>query len=83
MILLTVFLSLIILVVTLTVLFVALKLFSHFRAVAQIQENERFVTVGSIKTQQFKKYQYQSFNKLGQDPVSSSPPRTKKLHYAM
>ena len=26
---------------------------------------------------------YQSFTKLGLDPVLSGPPRTKKLHYAM
>lgn len=45
MLLLAIFISLIILIVTITVGFVAAKLFAHFRAVAQAEEMERQVWI--------------------------------------
>ena len=58
MLVLAVLLSLIVLVVSLTVVFVAVKLFAHFRAVAQAEEDGRLeadnnIIFGSLDIQQF------------------------------
>jgi len=61
MLLLAIFISLIILIVTITVGFVAAKLFAHFRAVAQAEEMERSEFTGIRKNSTFAKLIEKSF----------------------
>jgi len=61
MLVLAVLLSLIVLVVSLTVVFVAVKLFAHFRAVAQAEEDGRKDFAGIRKNSTFAKLIQKSF----------------------